>query len=135
MLSLRINIYKFIASAAPEIQEKIIAEVYTLNAEGLGKYKHKRKLDVAAEDGRKMKKQRVVDQDFQVMEAPGMEMDTELDHPMLYVFVIISSRNDMKRRDEPLQECSGRPSVEFVYANSNGRRYQQVHKPVHRGDK
>jgi hypothetical protein len=39
LLSSRLNIYKTIASAAPEVQEEVIAEVCTLNAEGLGKQK------------------------------------------------------------------------------------------------
>lgn len=79
-LSTRLDIYNLIASAAPSVQERIIAEVEILKARGQELYKCKRKLEddgEAERRGKKMKHPDVIP--VQTAGTPDTEMEIEHD--------------------------------------------------------
>lgn len=78
-LSTRLDIYNLVASAAPDIQERIIAEVKALKADGQELYKRKRKMDDDEKDEKEAKRKKLSDAAFQVTGIAGTEMDIDSD--------------------------------------------------------
>lgn len=129
-LSTRLNIYNLIASAASDVQERIIAQVDNLKADGQELYKRKRKTDDEGKGEKGGKRTKHTDAVFQAAETPGTEMDLDLDQT---VQCVISQMNEIRNANLH-QKCSGRASVKFVHEGSRNRCYERAHKRIHKGD-
>ena len=130
-LSTRLNIYNLIASAALDIQERIIAQVDILKGDGQELYKRKRKPDNDEEKGEKERKRKKhMDSVIEIAETPGIEMDIDSDQTNQYVF----SRMNKTKIANLHQKCSGWAPFKLVHEGSRNRHYEQVHKGIHEDD-